>query len=48
MSVWASGEFDNHEQVCFFSDEKTRLRAIVAIPLKRCRWLKITRWLPHA
>jgi leucine dehydrogenase len=31
MSVWASSEFDNHEQVCFFSDEKTGLRAIVAI-----------------
>jgi leucine dehydrogenase len=31
MSVWASREFDDHEQVCFFSDEKTGLRAIVAI-----------------
>jgi leucine dehydrogenase len=31
MSVWTSREFDNHEQVCFFSDEKTGLRAIVAI-----------------
>jgi leucine dehydrogenase len=31
MSVWASFEFDDHEQVCFFSDEKTGLRAIVAI-----------------
>ena len=31
MSVWTSREFDNHEQVCFFSDEETGLRAIVAI-----------------
>ena len=31
MSVWASREFDDHEQVCFFSDESTGLRAIVAI-----------------
>jgi leucine dehydrogenase len=31
MSVWASFEFDDHEQVCFFSDEETGLRAIVAI-----------------
>jgi leucine dehydrogenase len=31
MSVWASREFDDHEQVCFFSDERTGLRAIVAI-----------------
>jgi leucine dehydrogenase len=31
MSVWTSREFDDHEQVCFFSDEKTGLRAIVAI-----------------
>jgi leucine dehydrogenase len=31
MSVWASAEFDHHEQVCFFSDEKTGLRTIVAI-----------------
>jgi leucine dehydrogenase len=31
MSVWASSEFDDHEQVCFFSDVKTGLRAIVAI-----------------
>jgi leucine dehydrogenase len=31
MSVWASFEFDDHEQVCFFSDERTGLRAIVAI-----------------
>jgi len=30
MSVWASFEFDDHEQGCFFSDEKTSLRAIVA------------------
>lgn len=29
--IWESAEFDNHEQVCFFSDEKTGLRAIVAI-----------------
>ncbi|MDT9600363.1 Glu/Leu/Phe/Val dehydrogenase dimerization domain-containing protein [Sphingosinicella sp. GR2756] len=31
MAVWGSREFDNHEQVCFFSDEATGLRAIVAI-----------------
>jgi len=31
MSVWQSREFDDHEQVCYFSDEKTGLRAIVAI-----------------
>src|SRR5579872_2140207 len=31
MGVWQSAEFDDHEQVCFFSDEKTGLRAIVAI-----------------
>ena len=31
MAVWKSREFDDHEQVCFFSDAKTGLRAIVAI-----------------
>ncbi|PQA86378.1 Glu/Leu/Phe/Val family dehydrogenase [Hyphococcus luteus] len=31
MGVWQSEEFDKHEQVCFFSDEATNLRAIVAI-----------------
>jgi len=31
MSIWTSPEFDNHEQVCFFSDEESGLRAIVAI-----------------
>src|SRR5690606_33273331 len=31
LSIWTSPEFDNHEQVCFFSDEATGLRAIVAI-----------------
>ena len=31
MSIWQSQEFDNHEQVCFFSDKETDLRAIVAI-----------------
>ena len=31
MCIWQSAEFDNHEQVCFFSDEKTGLRAVVAI-----------------
>ena len=31
MTIWTSFEFDDHEQVCFFSDEKTGLRAIVAI-----------------
>lgn len=31
MVVWQSEEFDNHEQVCFFSDQATKLRAVVAI-----------------
>lgn len=31
MGVWASREFDNHEQVCIFSDAETGLRAIAAI-----------------
>ena len=31
MSIWASVEYDAHEQLCFFSDEETGLRAIVAI-----------------
>lgn len=31
MTLWTSQEFDNHEQICFFSDETTGLRAIVAI-----------------
>lgn len=31
MPVWGSPEFDDHEQVCFFSDAATGLRAIVAI-----------------
>ena len=31
MSIWASDEFDDHEQVCFFSDAASGLRAIVAI-----------------
>jgi len=31
MSIWTSAEYDAHEQVCFFSDEETGLRAIVAI-----------------
>ena len=31
MAVWNSPEFDNHEQVCYFSDEHTGLKAIVAI-----------------
>ncbi|MHA4836401.1 Leu/Phe/Val dehydrogenase [Sphingopyxis sp. MSC1_008] len=31
MGLWSSAEFDNHEQVCFFSDEETGLKAIVAI-----------------
>jgi leucine dehydrogenase len=31
MSIWSSPEFDDHEQVCLFSDRKTGLRAIVAI-----------------
>lgn len=31
MSVWNSPEFDGHEQLCFFTDEATGLRAVVAI-----------------
>jgi leucine dehydrogenase len=31
MNVWESPEFDAHEQVCFFTDRATELRAIVAI-----------------
>ncbi len=31
MAVWASPEFDDHEQVCFFTDPQSGLRAIVAI-----------------
>lgn len=31
MSVWQSVEYDEHEQVCFFSDRETGLRAVVAI-----------------
>lgn len=31
MSIWQSDEFDNHEQVCFFSDQETNLQAIVSI-----------------
>ena len=31
MPVWNSREFDDHEQVCFFSDAATGLRAVVAI-----------------
>lgn len=31
MNIWASAEFDDHEQVCFFSHAGTGLRAIVAI-----------------
>lgn len=31
MSVWCSPEFDQHEQVCFFSDPASGLQAIVAI-----------------
>ncbi|HEX7113671.1 MAG TPA: Glu/Leu/Phe/Val dehydrogenase dimerization domain-containing protein [Steroidobacter sp.] len=31
MNVWESPEFDAHEQVCFFTDRATGLRAIVAI-----------------
>ena len=31
MSLWTSNEFDDHEQLCFFSDEATGLRAVVAI-----------------
>ena len=31
MLVWLSQEFDAHEQVCFFNDELTGLRLIVAI-----------------
>lgn len=31
MSVFSAPDFDNHEQVVFFSDDKTGLKAIVAI-----------------
>lgn len=31
MVAWQSGEFDDHEQVCLFSDRKVGLNAIVAI-----------------
>ncbi len=31
MTMWKSGEFDQHEQVCCFSDTATGLRAIVAV-----------------
>lgn len=31
MMVWSSSEFDNHEQVCFFSDADTGLRCIIAV-----------------
>lgn len=31
MGVWASAEFDDHEQVCHFTDAGTGLHAIVAI-----------------
>lgn len=31
MSVFSSTDFDNHEQIVFFSDKETGLRAIVAI-----------------
>lgn len=31
MNFWTSLEYDNHEQVCLFSDSATGLRAIVAI-----------------
>ncbi|HEY0940441.1 MAG TPA: Glu/Leu/Phe/Val dehydrogenase dimerization domain-containing protein [Steroidobacter sp.] len=31
MNMWNSPEFDAHEQVCFFTDEATGLRSIVAI-----------------
>src|SRR4051812_15096354 len=31
MTTWTSPEFDDHEQVCQFSDPATGLRAVVAI-----------------
>jgi len=31
MNVWRSAEFDGHEQICVFTDEKVGLKAIVAI-----------------
>jgi len=34
VSIWESPEFDDHEQVCMFTDPKTGLRAIVAIHTK--------------
>lgn len=31
MSPWTSSEFDQHEQICFFHDAQTGLKAVVAI-----------------
>src|ERR1700753_4299390 len=31
MNLWGSLEFDDHEQVCLFTDRPSGLRAIVAI-----------------
>jgi leucine dehydrogenase len=31
MSIWESAEFDDHEQVCMFTDPVTGLRAIIAV-----------------
>ncbi len=31
MSVFSAADYDNHEQVVFFSDQDTGLKAIVAI-----------------
>ena len=31
MSVFSHSEFDNHQQVAFFNDKKTGLKAIIAV-----------------
>ena len=31
MSVFSHREFDNHQQVAFFNDKKTGLKAIIAV-----------------
>jgi leucine dehydrogenase len=31
MSVFSHREFDNHQQVAFFNDKKSGLRAIIAV-----------------
>jgi leucine dehydrogenase len=31
MDVWKSREFDDHEQVCVFSDRRVGLRCVISI-----------------